>query len=160
MRNIDGPWRRPASESKFVSVQQKTVITNLIEGLDNGSEPEQSTINEPSLSDINDTRKIITETLESNLSVDTNNPDDNYCGETEGTQDQCDKNPEILFNKNTDSPDKNTHGDKRRDGSQLRFRSVRTHPEKLASEPENQIKIVTGVGKKKKTKHIVPGGKK
>lgn len=147
--NIDGPWRRFPEEAKQKEKLQETrVESTTASSIDVRSEELESTdIVKPSVQ------------AEESQGCD-DKLDDKSCIDIDNLQDEGSKIEEIPQTEKETVPDniQASLPEKRRDASQLRFRPVRTSPEKLPPEPDKQIKIVTGTGKKKKTKNIVIGG--
>lgn len=153
VRNIEGPWRRPAVEnSGHQMVETEPGIKTTPKHLN--TESEACALTNPE-----------TEEIKVEQNVDDLSPSDmlsdkdiiRSCDTVDASNDLLE---DASVNKQTDTLDKTIESpDKRRDASQLRFRPVWTNFEK-SSDPEKQIKIVTGTGKKKKTKNLVIGGKK
>ncbi|XP_042889377.1 serine/threonine-protein kinase/endoribonuclease IRE1-like isoform X1 [Penaeus japonicus] len=144
--NIDGPWRRLPEEMGEKEKQQKVRI--------------ESTV----LSGPGDVESI--EAVNPNMQEEESQGcddklDDQPCTDVVNPQFEGSKIEEVPQTEKEGAPENNVQAslpEKRRDASQLRFRPVRTSPEKQPPEPDKQIKIVTGTGKKKKTKNIVLGG--
>lgn len=161
MRNIDGPWRQSVSEAKYETAQEKTEVTDPCEDSEQVSHSGQTSVKQLPISGTDDETAVPVSALsDPSPSIDTENCSGKCCVEDEADNGQVVATRENTSDRLTDSPGKDTLSDRRRDGSQLKFRPVRTKPNTQPSESEKQIKIVTGAGKKKKTKSIVPGGKK
>lgn len=155
VRNLEGPWRRPALESSSPHmVETETGIKVTPKLLNTESEACVQTNSENEEIEVEQT---IDDMCPSDM---LSNKDTNKCCDmTDASNDLLLE--DALVNKQTNSSDKTLESpDKRRDASQLRFRPVWTNFEKSSAEPEKQIKIVTGTGKKKKTKNLVIGGNK
>lgn len=159
-RTINGPWRKKTVETESNVMQDKTDIEPC---LNNESRPCASEDNLEKVNpEINENKsKQVSKYLKSDLTKSTDKISSESCDTSATSQvtiavgNICDE-----ITENNDCDIHFDQPDMRRDASQLRFRPVWTTPEKTPCEPEKQIKFVTGVGKKKKTKNIVIGGKK
>lgn len=155
VRNIEGPWRRPVVEnSGHQMVEAEPGIKTTPKHLN--TESEACVFTNPE-----------TEEIKVEQNVDDSSPSDTLsdkdiirsCDTTVASNDLLPEDASV--NKQTNIVDKTIESpDKRRDASQLRFRPVWTNFDKSSGDPEKQIKIVTGTGKKKKTKNLVIGGNK
>lgn len=144
--NIDGPWRRLPEEMGEKEKQQKVRIESTV--LSGPGEVESIEAVNPNMQE------------EESQGCD-DKLDDQPCTDVVNPQFEGSKIEEVPQTEKEGAPENNVQAslpEKRRDASQLRFRPVRTSPEKQPPEPDKQIKIVTGTGKKKKTKNIVLGG--
>ncbi|XP_045598023.2 serine/threonine-protein kinase/endoribonuclease IRE1 isoform X2 [Procambarus clarkii] len=157
-RNTDGFWRS-ADKTDLKSVQKKTKIEPTVKGELRPLCTEIPTKEQiypgnneklfkqvPECSNPNYARNTENDNCESNNKV---NP---TLGHAYAKVDHTTgRSNDVYENAQTEPPEM------RRDASQLRFRAVWTTPQEAPCEPEKQIKIITGVGKKKKTKNISVG---
>ncbi|KAK3867629.1 hypothetical protein Pcinc_026925 [Petrolisthes cinctipes] len=154
VRNLEGPWRRPVVENSSHQIEEAELEVKVTpEPLNTETEAcllTNSETEEMKVKQDND------ETSPSDLLHD--KEINKCCDITDASHNLLPE--DSLVNKQADNLDKTIENpEKRRDASQLRFRPVWTNLEK-SSEPEKQIKIVTGTGKKKKTKKLILGGNK
>ncbi|XP_042207257.1 serine/threonine-protein kinase/endoribonuclease IRE1-like isoform X2 [Homarus americanus] len=143
-RNIDSPWRRPGEEAN-TKVGQKTKVEI-----------------EVKLSPENNETAEELDHLNSKWPINTNNGINKSSDKSDISQGEI-TTVDAGNSRSTDNLQRDALTEQpymRRDASQLRFRPVWTTPPKTPCEPEKQLKIVTGTGKKKKTKNIVIGAKK
>lgn len=152
--NIEGSWRKPTypptktKESQGVGAQEITA--------------EDVPVSSAEVSERN--LEVVEETLNLGCNDDTIEDDDvepvNYECRTCDIDNQENISQDQINTGSADiccaeSEDQIGQSKNRRGSSQVRFRSVET-PEKKVSEPEKHIKIVTGSGKKKKSKKLSP----
>ncbi|XP_053654534.1 serine/threonine-protein kinase/endoribonuclease IRE1 isoform X2 [Cherax quadricarinatus] len=153
IRNTEGLWRRPSDTTDFKNMQQDNRIEPIMENKSSPKDqPQQGCQDSQEILPNQECECSMISSVR-NTKGDASESSDN----TEPIQDQGCAAVDDGANTSTNDVNEvaqNEQSDMRRNASQLRFRAVSTTPQNVSSESEKQIKFVTGVGKKKKTKRI------